>query len=194
MIIRPNDAVMHIGGGVPQILPISHTIPVPWPKRFRCRSAVRSRGQGFELEELFGTQCRFQDQQTSIRVILHPLRSWGFKEANFERKFVPFDQYDSATMVEHDEDICIQPMFTWKLHCVFLVRSVEYDPLEPNRRAVKAKVGRLCDPCSRVLDKRAEENGMLVDKGKGGGLVQGEVWCSILPVLHEKLACRRLEM
>lgn len=43
----------------------------------------------------------------------------------------------------------------------------EYDPLEPNRRAVTAKVGRLRDPCSRVLDKRAEENGLLGDKGEG---------------------------
>lgn len=42
----------------------------------------------------------------------------------------------------------------------------EYDPLEPNRRAVKARVGRLRDPCSRVLDKRAEENGLLADKGE----------------------------
>lgn len=44
----------------------------------------------------------------------------------------------------------------------------EYDPLEPNRRAVKAKVGHLRDPCSRVLDKRAQENGLLADEGKTG--------------------------
>lgn len=44
--------------------------------------------------------------------------------------------------------------------------TTEYDPLEPNRRAIKAKVGRLRDPCSRVLDKRAEENGMQVENGE----------------------------
>lgn len=42
----------------------------------------------------------------------------------------------------------------------------EYDPLEPNRRAIKARVDRLRDPCSRVLDKRAEENGMLSNEGE----------------------------
>ncbi|CAN0518686.1 unnamed protein product, partial [Scytosiphon promiscuus] len=41
----------------------------------------------------------------------------------------------------------------------------EYDPLEPNRRAIKAQVHRLHDPCSRVLDKRAEENGILSAEG-----------------------------
>eukprot|EP00903_Cladosiphon_okamuranus_P022456 g20655.t1 len=48
-----------------------------------------------------------------------------------------------------------------------IIIESEYDPLEPNRRAVKARVGRLRDPCSRVLDKRAEENGLLVGKGAG---------------------------
>lgn len=42
----------------------------------------------------------------------------------------------------------------------------EYDPLEPNRRAIKARVDRLRDPCSRVLDKRAEENGLLSNEGE----------------------------
>ena len=49
---------------------------------------------------------------------------------------------------------------------VRLLCLAEYDPLEPNRRAVKARVARLRDPCSRVLDKRAEENGLLVGKGE----------------------------
>ncbi|CAN0035966.1 unnamed protein product [Pylaiella littoralis] len=54
-----------------------------------------------------------------------------------------------------------------------IIIESEYDPLEPNRRAIKAKVGRLRDPCSRVLDKRAEENG-LGDKGadRMGALVR----------------------
>lgn len=42
----------------------------------------------------------------------------------------------------------------------------EYDPLEPNRRAIKARVDRLRDPCSRVLDKRDEENGLLSNEGE----------------------------
>lgn len=42
----------------------------------------------------------------------------------------------------------------------------EYDPLEPNRRAIKAQVHRLHNPCSRVLDKRAEENGILSAEGE----------------------------
>ncbi|CAN0504505.1 unnamed protein product, partial [Ectocarpus sp. 8 AP-2014] len=46
-----------------------------------------------------------------------------------------------------------------------IIIESEYDPLEPNRRAVKAKVGHLRDPCSRVLDKRAQENGLLADEG-----------------------------
>ncbi|CAB1107316.1 unnamed protein product [Ectocarpus sp. CCAP 1310/34] len=49
-----------------------------------------------------------------------------------------------------------------------IIIESEYDPLEPNRRAVKAKVGHLRDPCSRVLDKRAQENGLLADEGVGG--------------------------
>lgn len=43
--------------------------------------------------------------------------------------------------------------------------ETEYDPLEPNRRAVKARVGRLRDPCNRVLSKRAQENSLLSEKG-----------------------------
>lgn len=42
----------------------------------------------------------------------------------------------------------------------------EYDPLEPNRRAIKAQVHRLHNPCSRVLDKRAEENEILSTEGE----------------------------
>lgn len=46
------------------------------------------------------------------------------------------------------------------------ISFAEYDPLEPNRRAIKARVGRLRDPCRRVLDKRAEENSLLSDEGE----------------------------
>ncbi|CAM9351671.1 unnamed protein product [Scytosiphon promiscuus] len=53
-----------------------------------------------------------------------------------------------------------------------IIIESEYDPLEPNRRAIKAKVGRLRDPCSRVLDKRAEEDGLLVDRSTGGAAVR----------------------
>lgn len=42
-----------------------------------------------------------------------------------------------------------------------MIRYAEYDPLEPNRRSIKARVTQLCDPCSRVLDKRVEENALL---------------------------------
>lgn len=47
-----------------------------------------------------------------------------------------------------------------------IIITTEYDPLEPNRRAIKARVGRLRDPCSRVLEKRAEENGLLSEEGE----------------------------
>lgn len=49
---------------------------------------------------------------------------------------------------------------------VAYVMTTEYDPLEPNRRAIKARVGRLRDPCSRVLDKRVEENSLLLEEGE----------------------------
>lgn len=62
----------------------------------------------------------------------------------------------------------------------------EYDPLEPNRQAVKARVGRLRDPCSRVLDKRAEENGLLVDKGE---LLSDSTRGALFVV--DKVACHR---
>lgn len=39
--------------------------------------------------------------------------------------------------------------------------------MEPNRRAIIARVGNLRDPCSRVLQKRLEENALLsVDEGE----------------------------
>eukprot|EP00904_Undaria_pinnatifida_P002932 jgi/Undpi1/1263/HiC_scaffold_11.g04655.m1 len=49
-----------------------------------------------------------------------------------------------------------------------IIIESEYDPLAPNRRAIKAQVRRLQNPCRRVLDKRAEENGILAaDDGAG---------------------------
>ncbi|CAM9673937.1 unnamed protein product [Laminaria digitata] len=49
-----------------------------------------------------------------------------------------------------------------------IIIESEYDPLEPNRRAIKAQVRRLHNPCSRVLDKRAEENGILAAEAGAG--------------------------
>ncbi|CAM9295211.1 unnamed protein product, partial [Discosporangium mesarthrocarpum] len=46
-----------------------------------------------------------------------------------------------------------------------IIIASEYDPLEPNRRAIKACVGKLHNPCSRVLDKRSEENSLLATEG-----------------------------
>lgn len=51
-----------------------------------------------------------------------------------------------------------------------IIIESEYDPLEPNRRSIKARVTQLCDPCSRVLDKRVEENALLsAGEGVSGG-------------------------
>ncbi|CAM9913112.1 unnamed protein product, partial [Choristocarpus tenellus] len=46
-----------------------------------------------------------------------------------------------------------------------IIIESEYDPLEPNRQAIKVHVGVLRNPCSRVLDKRAEENNLLAAEG-----------------------------
>lgn len=42
-----------------------------------------------------------------------------------------------------------------------IIIESEYDPLEPNRHCIKVDGRQLHDPCSRVLEKTREENGML---------------------------------
>lgn len=98
---------------------------------------------------------------------------------------LPSLQYTCATSLPI---VSLTPIAPWKpqhvlLLCLCFVSLLclsEYDPLEPNRRAVKARVGRLPDPCSRVLDKRAEENGLLVDKGELCLPFRQQTWCFFL--------------
>lgn len=47
-----------------------------------------------------------------------------------------------------------------------IIIESEYDPLEPNRRAVKARVGTLEDPVKMVLNKHEQERNMLTSGGK----------------------------
>ncbi|CAM9490731.1 unnamed protein product, partial [Chrysoparadoxa australica] len=54
-----------------------------------------------------------------------------------------------------------------------IIIESEYDPLAPNREAIKATVHSLCDPTTRVLDKYAEENMALEGKGEAGGVALG---------------------
>jgi len=42
-----------------------------------------------------------------------------------------------------------------------IIIESEYDPLEPNRRAIKVSAADVQDPCRRVVDKNLEEAGML---------------------------------
>lgn len=58
------------------------------------------------------------------------------------------------------------PMLTVSRVSVIFSNVSEYDPLEPNRRAIKARLGNLCDPCIRVLAKRDEEKKLLAGEGK----------------------------
>ena len=58
----------------------------------------------------------------------------------------------------------------------------EYDPLEPNRRSIKAKTGRLKDPTLMILQKHDDESGMLVSKKEkknyGRDSLNVELWAS----------------
>jgi hypothetical protein len=50
-----------------------------------------------------------------------------------------------------------------------IIIESEYDPLEPNRRAIKARTGKLKDPTLHILQKTVDEMVMLdPDYGKSG--------------------------
>eukprot|EP01036_Dinobryon_divergens_P049821 gene49821-66738_t len=65
-----------------------------------------------------------------------------------------------------------------------IIIESEYDPLEPNRRSVKAVTGKLKKPTNIPLQKREEEMSMLVSGSGGGSAVRqgGSIMKYTLPV------------
>eukprot|EP00752_Nemacystus_decipiens_P010646 g9482.t1 len=127
-------------------------------------------GQEFvkELDHVLGMADEAQQSKT-----LKQFQEWdknvhGAIQGRIDRTLAGMDPEDINERRRGDLDKFLTTTNTKAAVFRDIIIESEYDPLEPNRRAVKARVGRLRDPCSRVLDKRAEENGLLVDKGAGG--------------------------
>ncbi|CAM9328067.1 unnamed protein product, partial [Ectocarpus fasciculatus] len=118
------------------------------------------------------TRRQFEDWNVNVHgkiqgEILKKLDSKGYKQLNKERnsdyeKFLSITNRKSAIF----RDIIIES---------------EYDPLEPNRRAIKAQTGKMKDPTLMILQKHEDEAGTLVKKEKtrlGRDSLNVELWAS----------------
>lgn len=118
------------------------------------------------------TRRQFEDWNMNVHgkiqaEILQKLDAKGYKQLNKERnadyaKFLNITNRKSAIF----RDIIIES---------------EYDPLEPNRRAIKAKTGKMKDPTLMILQKHEDESGTLVTKKKtqlGRDSLNVELWAS----------------
>lgn len=118
------------------------------------------------------TRRQFEDWNTNVHgkiqgEILQKVDSKSYKQLNKERntdysKFLNITNRKSAIF----RDIIIES---------------EYDPLEPNRRSIKAQTGKMKDPTLMILQKHEDENGTLVKKKKtklGRDSLNVELWAS----------------
>lgn len=118
------------------------------------------------------TRRQFEDWNMNVHgkiqgEILRKLDAKGYKQLNKERnsdysKFLNITNRKAAIF----RDIIIES---------------EYDPLEPNRRAIKAQTGKMKDPTLMILQKHEDESGTLHGKKKtqlGRDSLNVELWAS----------------
>ncbi|CAN0027289.1 unnamed protein product [Ascophyllum nodosum] len=130
-----------------------------------------------ELEQDFGI-----DEEVERRRKLKQFQDWDFNvHGAIQRRIDEILASMCATEINERRRRDLEKFLVATNSKAAIFRDIiiesEYDPLEPNRNAIKVRVSRLRNPCRRVLDKRAEENCMM----------SGESLSKTKPFLRETL-------